>query len=423
MDSDKKQNLIRTAEILCVGTELLLGDIVNTNAAFLSRELAALGINVYRQGVVGDNPGRLAEALRESLARADLVITSGGLGPTADDLTKEIAAQVMGKQLVLHTESLARIEAYFASRKRPMPENNVKQAMIPEGAKVLKNDYGTAPGVILCNADKTKTIVMLPGPPRELIPMFQRGVAPYLARRTAAVLRSRNIHLFGIGESAAEACLHDLMEKSANPTVAPYAKDGEVLIRVTAKGGSEEECFALCDAVVEEIRHTPVGEFIYGVDIGSLEAAVVSALTEREKTVAFAESCTGGLLSKRIVDIAGASAVFVGSVVSYSNDVKIGQLGVPPPILEQYGAVSEQTALLMASGVRRRLGADYGVSVTGIAGPAGGTSEKPVGLVYVGLLGEAGERCLRLELGGRDRAYIRWVAASYALNMLLAELK
>ena len=417
------QNIIQTAEILCIGTELLLGDIVNTNAAFLSKELAGLGINVYRQSVVGDNPARLTAALKEALERADLVITSGGLGPTGDDLTKEMAAGVMGKKLVLHAESYERIKSYFARRQVPMAERNIKQAMMPEGATVLKNDFGTAPGVILCNEDRTKTIIMLPGPPRELIPMFENEVAPYLSRRTASVLRSRNIHLFGIGESMLEIHLHDLMEKSINPTVAPYAKEGEVLVRVTAKGSSERECFALCDQMVEVIRRSPVGEYIYGVDVGSLEAALVTSLIERNKTVAFAESCTGGLLSKRIVDVSGASSVFVGSIICYANSVKVNQLGVPPSVLEQYGAVSEETALLMAAGVRQRLGADFGISITGIAGPAGGTPEKPVGLVYIGLSSEEEERCLRLMLGGRERAYIRLSASSYALNMLLSELK
>lgn len=421
--SGDKQNKIQTAEILSIGTELLLGDIVNTNAAFIASELAALGINVYRQSVVGDNPTRLAQALKESLSRADLVITSGGLGPTGDDLSKETAAKVIGKKLVLHTESLDKIKTYFAQRQINMAHSNIKQAMMPQGAEVLKNDFGTAPGFAFCNEEGKKTIIMLPGPPRELIPMFKNEVIPYLSARTDSVLRSRNIHIFGIGESSLEDHLHDLMEKGTNPTIAPYAKDGEVLIRVTAKGSTAEECYALCDKMVEVIVSSPVGAYVYGVDIESLEAAVVSSLSGLNKTVAFAESCTGGLISKRIVDIPGASSVFVGSIVCYADQIKINQLGVNPQIIEQYGAVSEQTALALADGVRESLGADFGVSVTGIAGPTGATAEKPVGLVYVGLSGPEGSRCIRLLLGGgRDRFTIRSLSASHALNLLLSEL-
>lgn len=423
IQGENNTRTIKTAEILCVGTELLLGDIVNTNAAYLSRQLAALGINVYRQSVVGDNPGRLGESLRESMSRADLVITSGGLGPTCDDLTKETVAGVLGKKLVLHSESLENIKSYFSRRNITMTENNKKQAMMPDGSEIFKNNFGTAPGFAVLNEDGTKTVIMLPGPPRELIPMFEHEVAPYLSSRTDSVLRSRNIHIIGMGESAVENHLHGMMENGMNPTVAPYAKEGEVLLRVTAKGTTEDECFGLCDKMVEDIKRTPVGEFIYGIDIGSLEAAVVAALSAAAKTVAFAESCTGGLISKRIVDISGASSVFLGSIICYSNQSKIKLLGVPAQIIEQYGAVSEQTAVCLAKGVRERLGSDFGVSVTGIAGPSGGTPDKPVGLVYICISGEHGERCIRLDLGGRDRSYTRHVAASHALNLLLSEIK
>ena len=409
---------IKSAEILCVGTELLLGDIVNTNAAFLSQKLAELGIGVYRHVAVGDNPARLKRALADALESADLVITSGGLGPTYDDLTKETVAEYFGREMQLDEHSLQRIEAYFKRTGRIMTENNRKQAMMPCGAVIFDNDYGTAPSLALSGGEKC--VIMLPGPPNELIPIFNERVMPYLMSRRERVIESRNIHIFGKGESAVEEMLCDIMKTSTNPTVAPYCKTGEVRLRVTASAETREAALALCDEMIERIYATEVGGYIYGVDVESLEHAVVDKLKACGVSVAFAESCTGGLISKRITDISGASEVFMGSCVTYSNEAKMKLLGVKAETLERFGAVSEQTAREMARGVRAALGVDIGVSVTGIAGPTGGTREKPVGTVFLGISTESGEQVRALSLSAmKSREYIRAVSASNAFDMIL----
>ena len=411
---------ISTAEILCVGTELLLGDIVNTNAAFLSRELAALGLGVYRHTAVGDNPQRLAKALDEALERADLVITSGGLGPTYDDLTKETVAAAFGLSLELHGHSLKRIEDYFARLGRAMTPNNAKQAMMPVGATVFDNDYGTAPSLAVTDKDTGKTVIMLPGPPGELIPIFRQKIAPYLRERTDAVLVSKNIHIFGMGESAVEDKIRDIMTESENPTVAPYCKEGEVRLRVTAKADSETAAAELCDGMIEKILSTEVGKFVYGIDVDSLERALVGKLIEKGRTLCCAESCTGGLIAQRITDVSGCSAVFFGGCVTYTNEMKMALLGVSGETIERYTAVSPQTAMEMARGARLRLGTDIAVSATGYAGPTGGTESDPVGTVYIGLSTEKGEEYRRLSLSSmRSREYIRIVSASNALHMAL----
>ena len=414
------QTTIHTAEILCVGTELLLGDIVNTNAAYLSRKLAELGIHVYRHTAVGDNPQRLCRALDAAFAEADLVITSGGLGPTYDDLTKETVASYFGLPLEMHEESLETIRSYFARIGRPMTKNNEKQAMMPRGAKVFPNHYGTAPSLAITNAEGTKTAIILPGPPGELCPLFEEQILPYLKSRRDAVLVSKNVHIFGMGESAVETCLKSMMTDTVNPTVAPYCKEGEVRLRVTAEAENEDAAAALCDDTIARIRETEVGKYIYGIDVGTLEQAVVLYLRERGLTLACAESCTGGLIAKRITDIAGCSDVFMGGCVTYSNEAKQRLLSVSAETLERYGAVSEQTAAEMARGVRERLGTDIGVSATGIAGPGGGTPEKPVGTVYVGISTARGEEVRRLSLSAmRSREYIRIVTVGNAYDMIL----
>lgn len=415
---------IHSAEILCVGTELLLGDIVNTNAAFLSRKLAELGISVYKHTAVGDNPKRLKAALSEALDHADLVITSGGLGPTYDDLTKETVAEYFGKKLLMHEESLETIRAYFAKTGRVMTKNNEKQAMMPEGATVFPNHYGTAPSLAVTGGENdSKTVIMLPGPPGELCPIFNEEVLPYLKARRDSVLVSKNINIFGMGESAVETALGDLMQNATNPTVAPYCKEGEVRLRVTASADTEESAKEMCDKMIERISNTEVGKFIYGIDIDSIENALICALREKKMTFACAESCTGGLIAKRMTDISGCSDVFVGGCVTYANEAKIALLGVKKETLAAHGAVSAQTAIEMARGVREKLGADIGVSTTGIAGPTGGTPEKPVGTVFVGISTKDGEAFRKLSLSPmRSREYIRIVSATNAFDMALKSL-
>lgn len=418
------KGIIKTAEILCVGTELLLGDIVNTNAAFLSSRLASLGVSVYRHTAVGDNPKRLAAALESALDSADLVITSGGLGPTYDDLTKESVAAYFGRRLALHEPSLARIRAYFASTGRVMTDNNVKQAMMPEGAHVFDNDYGTAPALALSSCDGTKTVIMLPGPPDELTRLFDEQVADYIRARSEAVLVSKNINIFGIGESALEDRIKGLMENAQNPTVAPYCKAGEVRLRVTARAETRAEAERMCDGMVARICESAVGEFVYGVDKDTLERALVDALHKSGLTLATAESLTGGLIARRITSIAGCSDVFFGGVVSYTNEIKHRLLGVSEQTLAKHGAVSAETAAEMARGARERLGVDVAVSATGIAGPGGGTEETPVGTVYIGVSTRLGERTKRLELSSmRSREFIRTVSASNAIHLALSSIK
>lgn len=407
---------IENAEILCVGTELLLGDVTNTDAAYIARKLAMLGIGVYRQSVVGDNPKRLAKALAESFSRADLVILSGGLGPTYDDLTKETVAAYFGRKMVRDEAVLREIERYFASRYgdvSKMTPNNRKQADIPEGARVLPNPNGTAPGILI--EGDGKTAILLPGPPRELEPMVDAEVVPYLAARSGRVFVSRNIHLAEIGESAIEDALFDLMQ-SKNPTLAPYAKEGEVKLRVTASAGTREAALALCDGMIEKVYASPVARYIYGLDVGTIQEAFVARMTEKKLTVAVAESCTGGLVASRITDVSGASAVLLGGLVTYTEEAKESLLGVKKESLARFSAVSEQVAREMAEGARVRLGADVGISTTGYAGPTGGTEADPVGTVYIGIATKDGTTVTRLSLSSlRSRSYIRTVATNRAL--------
>lgn len=415
---------IRTAEILCVGTELLLGDIVNTNAAFLSKQLAAMGISVYHQTVVGDHPDRLKTALSDAFEghgrpSADLVILSGGLGPTYDDLTKETVAAYFGREMTLHEESLTRIRDFFARTGRVMTPNNEKQAMMPRGCEVFPNDYGTAPALAV--GDGTRTAVMLPGPPAELEPLFREQVIPFLRRYTEGVLISRNIHIMGLGESAVETMLHDLMISSENPTVAPYCKSGEVRLRVTARAADTETATAMCDRLVAEIRrHEGIRPYVYGVDCHNSETALVQLFTERQLTVASAESCTGGMIGQRITAIPGASAVYVGGCITYTNQMKIQLLGVSPATIEAHTEVSAETAAEMAVGVRERLGADVGIATTGYAGPTGGTPETPVGTVFIGIATKDGVTTQRLYYRQKSRDYVREAAAS---KVMLEALK
>ncbi len=418
MDTYTCNKPIRTAEILCVGTELLLGDIVNTNAAYLSRRLAGLGIAVYHQTVVGDHPDRLRTALADAYEghgrpAADLVILSGGLGPTYDDLTKETVASYFGREMFLHEESLARIRDFFTRTGRVMRPNNQKQAMMPAGAVVFPNDYGTAPALAV--GDGSHTAIMLPGPPAELEPIFEEQVVPFLRRFTEGVLISRNIHIAGLGESEVEHRLRDLMVKAENPTVAPYCKAGEVRLRVTARAHDAATAGTLCDKMVETIRRTDVGDYIYGIDCENTETALIRLFAERGLTVATAESCTGGMIGERLTAISGASAVYVGGFVTYTNELKMKLLGVSPDSIAEGTEVSATVAAEMAAGARRATGADVGIATTGYAGPGGGTEKDPVGTVYIGIATAEGSTAYRLYYRQKSRAYVREAASSRAM--------
>lgn len=402
------------AEIISVGTELLLGKVVNTDTTIVAAELSGIGVNLLYAATVGDNPQRLKQAVEDALERSDLLITTGGLGPTADDLTKETVAAAAGKKLVLHEESHKRLLSQFPDG---MSANMMSQVMLPEGCDVLLNDNGTAPGCVF-RTDQGKLVMMFPGPPSELTPMLKNYALPYLSGGADSVICSHNIHVYGRGEAPVAMLLDDMMD-GANPTVAPYAKEGEMFVRVTAKAASQEGADRLCQPLIDEIRKR-VGDFVYSVDVESLEELVVQELTEKGMTLATAESCTGGLLAKRITDVSGASGVFETGVVSYANSVKEKLLGVPCEILSTHGAVSEECAKAMAEGVRRLAGSSIGVGITGIAGPGGGTEEKPVGLVYIALSdGEHTWVTARRPFGRlKNREWHRHVAASHALDMV-----
>lgn len=403
-----------TAELIAVGTELLLGSIVNSDAQMVSRELSALGINVFYHTVVGDNPQRLEAAVNIAKARADIIITTGGLGPTCDDLTKQTLARCFGKELVFDQRSMDRIVAYFERMKgRKLTENNRQQAYLPEGCTIFDNDWGTAPGCAF-EAEGTH-VIMLPGPPSECTPMFRRWAIPYLKSLSEGAIVSRSLRLFGTGESMVESQLREKMNAMTNPTLAPYAKEGEVELRITAKADTEEQAAALLDPVEEELR-ARFGKLVYGTDVNSLEEVVLSLLKERGLTFSCAESCTGGLVAKRVTDLPGASQVFRGGVVSYTNEVKAAVLGVPQELLDREGAVSAPVAKAMAEGIRKATGSDLAVATTGVAGPDPDDRGNPVGLVFVAVATEEGTFVKEQHLGG-TRARVRTTAASCALNL------
>jgi nicotinamide-nucleotide amidase len=369
-----------TAVILSVGTELLLGDIVDTNASFISRGLASIGVSVYEKGVVGDNPARLTAALRRVFETAELVIATGGLGPTEDDITKEVAAAYFNLPLVYHAPTWEAILRRFKAAH--LPSNNKKQAMVPEGARVFENANGTAPGI--CITQNAKTLILLPGPPFEMEPMFLNQALPYLQSQTDRVFVSRNLKIIGVGESRAEEMLGDLIHIQSNPSLALYAKTYEVWLRITASALDEKEAQALIEPMARQ-AYEIFGAHIYGEDGETLERVVVEMLKRNHHTLAVAESCTGGLLMAALTNVPGVSAVLAGGVVAYSNAVKINELRVSPETLHTYGAVSRETAAEMAERVAELMQTTCGVSITGIAGPDGGTQDKPVGLVYVGI--------------------------------------
>ena len=406
------------AEILSVGTELLMGQIVNTDAQFLSRRLAALGITLYRQSTVGDNPGRVKEAVLEALSRADLVITTGGLGPTEDDLTKEMVAEALGLPMERHEDIAEGIRRYFASTGREMTPNNLRQADFPAGAHIMPNRKGTAPG---CIAEKDgKRVAVLPGPPHELIDMYEQQLEPFLRSLSDQVISSRFLHIVGVGESIVETRLMDLFHWDS-PTLALYCAPGEVTARLTVRCGRDEDPAPLLDPLEREIR-ARLGQSVYAEGLeASMPKTIVAALSARSETVSAAESLTGGLLASQLVDVPGASAVLMESYVTYSNEAKARLLGVSEETLRAFGAVSEPCAREMAEGCLKASGATWALSTTGIAGPDGGSPEKPVGTVFIACAGRGDTAVKALKLRG-DRARVRAMTCLYALDLLRTQM-
>ena len=402
------------AEIISVGTELLLGETINTDAADVARVLSEYGINVFWQTVVGDNRPRLEHAVRVAKERSDIIITTGGLGPTCDDLTKEVVAAAFGKQLVLFPEEEARLRELYRQRNTYMTENHLQQVYLPEGCEVLVNDWGTAPG---CAFEAEDTLViMLPGPPLECGPMVEHRVRPLLAKRSDSLILSHSVRIFGIGEGTMEYRLRDLMNSMTNPTLAPYAKEGETLVRITAKARTEAEAEAMIAPWIERVRQE-LGEFAYTVDAENIQSYATRRLIESGKTIAVAESCTGGLVGDLITNTPGASEVFLGGLIVYTDEMKKRLLGVDEDVLEEFGAVSREVAVQMAEKARERVGTDLALSLTGLAGP-GDDGVHTVGTVFVALATpeQTFVRRLYKDKWGRER--IKHAAANHAFDML-----
>ena len=399
-------------EIISVGSELLLGQIANTDAQYVSQRLQGAGVSVYYHSVVGDNPARIKDAIFQAQKRSNVIILTGGLGPTADDLTKEMLCEALGEECFLHEESAQRIRTHFEKRGVQMPESNLKQAYFPKGARILQNDNGTAPGMLF---EKDGICYMIfPGPPSELLPMLDNYAMKELGGVTGNIITSRIIRMYGIGESKMETYVKDILEESLNPTVAPLIGDGDVTLRITARAKSSDEAAKMIAPLEEEI-HTRLGEYIYGYDNDTLESVVVELLKRNNITLATAESCTGGDIARRITEVSGASGVFGYGFVTYANEAKRELLGVNEEILKNHGAVSEECAKAMFMGVLKASKAEVGIAVTGIAGPTGGSDEKPVGLVYIAFGDKDDVHCIRYELKG-NRARIRRSASMNALN-------
>lgn len=402
------------AEIIAIGTELLWGRVIDTNTGYLGRKLQQTGVSVARAHIVADDLEAIRSAIQESLGRADLVITIGGLGPTSDDLTREAISEVLDVPLIFREDLKEKIEAHFKKRNVPMPEINLRQAYLPEGAMPIENRVGTAPGFILEKGEKT--ICALPGPPNELIPMVEETLLPYVRGKVKGnVILQKVLRVVGKPESVVEEILQGIMTPTGNPTVTPLAKPYEIQVAITAEG-DEETTKRLIEETERKIRER-LGEDIFGTDQEELEEVVGRMLKERKMSLSVAESCTGGLLGYRITKVSGSSGYFMGGVISYSNEAKGKILGVSGENLERYGAVSEEVAKEMAEGVRRLFCTDLGIGITGIAGPTGGTPEKPVGLVYIALATPTGTICQRNIFPG-DRESVRWRSSQTALDML-----
>ncbi|WP_394857223.1 competence/damage-inducible protein A [Clostridium paraputrificum] len=407
------------AEILAVGTEILLGDIINTNAQFISKELASLGIDVYRQEVIGDNEDRLLEAIEEIFYRSDILICTGGLGPTEDDLTKETICKYFNADLELHEESLEELKNYYKRLDRQMTESNLKQVYFPKESKVLSNPNGTAPGMILEKNDKVA--IILPGPPREMKPMFLNYVKAYLKDKGNGVIISEVLRVLGVGESTSANMIKDFINNGVNPTVAPYAKEDDVIFRITARGKSEEEGRKLIAPVKEEIKRVfNLDCYGEGEEL-TIEEVLGKLLVDRKLTISTAESCTGGMIASRLINYPGISEVFLEGAVTYSNEAKERTLNVKKKTLDTYGAVSEETAKEMAIGISKRTGSDISVVTTGIAGPGGGSEEKPVGLVYIGLYYKGNVKAFKYIFNG-NRHNVRTKATVTALDLVRREI-
>nr|WP_294648964.1 competence/damage-inducible protein A [uncultured Blautia sp.] len=407
-------------ELIAVGTEILLGNIVNTNSAYLSEKCAELGLAVYYQSVVGDNPDRMKSVIKTALDRSDVIILTGGLGPTEDDLTKEITAEVMGFPLVEDAHTRELMEAYLKEYEKNHPQrritkNNYKQTMVPEGAIVMDNHNGTAPGLIM--EKKGKTAILLPGPPNEMVPMFEESVYPYLRKKQPEIIYSRMVKISGIGESQVAEEIQDLIDKQTNPTIAPYAKTGEVHLRVTTKAEDEKKCKEMIKPIVRELKKR-FGKNVFATrEDKTLEEAVVDLLKEKNMTLSLAESCTGGAVAARIVNVPGASDALMCGYVTYTNRAKRKCLGVKKSTLNKEGAVSAKCAKEMAKGGAKAARTDVCLSVTGLAGPGGGTKETPVGTVFMGCTC-AGKTTTREFHFTGNRSRIRGQAVAQALTFI-----
>lgn len=405
-------------EIISIGTEVLMGDIVNSNAQYIARQLSMLGLGTYYHSTVGDNPARLKDMFHVGFGRADIIITTGGLGPTKDDITKEVAAEFFGKKMILNEEVMGDLEAFFIKTGRPITDNNEKQAYFPEGSRIISNPDGTAPGCIV--EENNKVLIMLPGPPSEMKSMFQNFVTPYLSKYSDGILVSTIIRLFGIGESSMEELIEDIIKDQSNPTIAPYALEGGLILRLTSWGKTEADALESMEPVKDQL-YERLGTYIYGEGDKELDEFVCEALIERQLTVSVAESCTGGMVASTFVDFPGISQIFSEGHITYSNAAKIKYLGVKEETLDQYGSVSRETAGEMALGVAKASNSDIGISTTGIAGPNGGTKDKPVGLVYIGIAFKGKLYTYQINNTG-DRYKVRrrttmWVF-SHLLNLL-----
>lgn len=407
------------AEIISIGTEILLGDIVDTNSKYIAEYLKDLGYDIHYMTAVGDNQNRLIKVLERAIKRSDLVITTGGLGPTEDDLTRQAIAEATDKNLYQDENLLNSIKEYFEQKNYNMTKNNYSQAFLPEGAKVIKNKWGTAPGILLKESDYM--IISLPGVPSEMKKMFSNYILEELQKQSKNIILSKTIHFFGIGESTLETKLKEILKNQNNPTLALLAGEGEVKIRITAKGKNKNKLNDMISKKEKLIRKK-VGKYIYGVNDTDLAKEAYNFLLKRNHKISFAESCTGGLISHRLTQIPGSSQIFKGSYVVYSNEAKVNLLDIDREIINREGAVSKKTALLMAKNIKKKFGTNIGIGVTGIAGPGGGTADKPVGLVYIGISSDQNNIVHKLNLK-YSRTFNKWMTSQYVFYYLMEHLK